>query len=566
MQIPITKRQKQVLDFIKTFIDEKGYSPTLEETKKSLKLSAVSTVHQHINALKNKGYLKKFDNLARAIEIRFESEENCNFIEIPLLGTITAGNPIEAIEIPETITIPKELTTNQGRHYALKVHGDSMQDDGIFDSDIVIVAEQNIISNGEIGIAIINDNEATLKRIYKEKNRIRLQPANKSFKPLLVKDIQIRGKVTGVLRNRFVPLPKPVQLPLFIFPHNQKTEQLLQIHNRRFLGNKTKLLGFIGDIVAEKCREYYIFCDIFAGTGVVGKYFNRPDTKIISNDILDSSYISLQCWLNTKTYNKEKITSIIEYLNNLNPKNENYMSKIFGGLYFTKENALQIGAIREKIEDIYKRKEITQEEKNILLTSLIYAIDKVANTVGHYEAYRKKLDTIQNIKLLVPDINPQNNTNNEIYKEDANHLVKRIKCDVIFIDPPYNSRQYGDSYHLLENVVTWKKPNVEGIAKKMAERKHLKSRYCLKGAEQVLMDLIKNVQTKHILLSYNNTGEKKNKRSNAKISDKKIIEILRNRGEVEVFEREYKGFTTGKSDTKGHTERVFYCKVTKKGI
>lgn len=402
MQIPITKRQKEVLDFIKKFIDEKGYSPTLEETKKRLKLSAVSTVHQHINTLINKGYIKKFDNLARAIEIISGSEENRNFIEIPLLGMISAGEPIEAIEIPETISIPKELTLGQGRHYALKVRGDSMQDDGIFDSDTVIVSEQPIVSNGEIGVAIISDNEATLKRIYKEKNRIRLQPANQSYKPILVKDVQIRGRVTGVFRSRFDPLPKPVQLPLFMFPQNQKTEQLLQIHNRRFLGNKTKLLGFIGDIVADKCRGYYTFCDIFAGTGVVGRYFNRPDTKIISNDILDSSYTSLQCWLNTRNYNKEKITAIIDYLNDLNPRKENYVSKIFGGLYFTKENALKIGAVREEIEKLDKKEEINQEEKNVLLTSLIYAIDKVANTVGHYEAYRKKLDTLQSLKLLSP--------------------------------------------------------------------------------------------------------------------------------------------------------------------
>ncbi|MFA4937593.1 MAG: transcriptional repressor LexA [Patescibacteria group bacterium] len=563
MPIPITKRQKEVLDFIKKFIDEKDYSPTLEEIKKRLKLSAVSTVHQHINTLINKGYIKKFDNLARAIEINSDLKENHNFIEIPLLGIIAAGEPIEAIEIPETISIPKELTLDQGRHYALRVRGDSMQDDGIFDSDTVIVREQPVVDNGEIGVAIINGNEATLKRIYKEKNGVRLQPANKNYKPIFTKNVLIQGRVTGVLRSRFNSLPKPAQLPLFMFPQNQKAEQLLQIYNRRFLGNKTKLLGFIGDIVADKCRGYYTFCDIFAGTGVVGQYFNRPDTKIISNDILDSSYASLQCWLNTKNYNKEKITTIIDYLNNINPKKENYMSEIFGGSYFTKENALKIGAVREEIEKLDKKGEINQEEKYILLTSLLYAIDKVANTVGHYEAYRKKLDTLQNIKLLVPDINSGNNTDNEIYQKDANQLVKEIKCDVIYIDPPYNSRQYGDAYHLLENVITWKKPKVEGIAKKMIERNHLKSRYCLKGADQMLHDLIKNVQTNHILLSYNNTGEKKNERSNAKITDQRIMEILRERGEVEVFERDYKGFTTGKSDTQGHTERVFYCKVTK---
>lgn len=565
MPIPITKRQKQVFDFIKIFINDKGYSPTLTEIKRKLRLSAVSTVHQHINALIEKGYIKKMDNLARAIEINDlkneKGNQNDDFIEIPLLGVIAAGEPIEAIEIPETISAPKELTRGQGKHYALRVQGDSMKDDGILNNDAIVVREQQVVDNGQIGVAIVNGNEATLKRIYKEKSAVRLQPANKNYKPIIAKDVQIRGLVTGVIRSRFDALPKPSQLPLFIYP--QKNEQLLQIHNRRFLGNKTKLLGFIGDIVADKCRGYYTFCDIFAGTGVVGHYFNRPDTKIISNDILDSSFASINCWLNTRDYNKEKISNIIAYLNNLQPKKENYVSEIFGGSYFTKENAQKIGAIREEIEKLSENGEIGQEEKNILLTSLIYAVDKVANTVGHYETYRKKLDTIQNLKLLLPDLNIANNINNEVYQEDANQLARKTSCDVLYIDPPYNSRQYGDSYHLLENIVTWKKPKVEGVGKKMIDREHLKSKYCLKGAVNAFEDLIQNARAKHILVSYNNTGEKMNERSNAKIPDNKIIEILKNRGEVEVFERDYKAFTTGKSEAPNHTERVFYCKVTK---
>jgi len=139
MPIPVTKRQKEILDFIKDFITERGYSPTLEEIRKRLKLSAVSTVHQHINALIKKGYLNRFGNLARAIEINEVAEENQNFIEIPLLGIIAAGEPIEAIEIPETVSVPKELTRGKEKHYALKVQGNSMQESGIFDSDTVIV-------------------------------------------------------------------------------------------------------------------------------------------------------------------------------------------------------------------------------------------------------------------------------------------------------------------------------------------------------------------------------------------------------------------------------------------
>lgn len=553
---PITRRQKEVLDFVKGFISGNGYSPTLEEMCDALGISAVSTAHQHVCALINKGHLKKEENLARAIEINEPTIQlNENLVELPLLGFIAAGEPIEAIEVPETVFVPKELTNPGSKQYALRVRGNSMQEANIYDGDTVIIREQPIVENGEIGVAIVNGNEATLKRIYQDKNGVRLQPANKSHKPIFVREIEIRGKVTGVLRSRIDPLPKPLQLPLFVFP--QKSEQLLQIHNRRFLGSKTKLLGFIGDIVVDKCRGYQTFCDIFAGTGVVGHYFNRPDVKIISNDILSSSYASLQCWLNTKTYNKEKVASFIEHLNNLKTKKENYVSKHFGNTYFTKENAHKIGAIREEIEAL----PTSPEEKYILLTSLLYAIDKVANTVGHYEAYRKKLDTIQEIRMLVPDINAANNINNEIYQKDSNQLIREIRSDVLYIDPPYNSRQYGDSYHLLENIVTWDKPEVEGVAKKMKNRQHLKSKYCLRSAAATFTDLIRNARTKHILLSYNNTGEKKNERSNARISDKQIVDILKERGPVEIFERDYKGFTTGKSDTNGHTERVFYCKV-----
>lgn len=555
MRKPLSKRQEQVLNFIRTNIQRTGVSPTLEEIKKELKVSAVSTIHQHINVLVEKNYLKKMGNLARALELTENNDQE--LVQIPLLGVIAAGQPIEAVEIPEVISVPKQLTLPFGNHFALRVEGQSMQDDGISTGDIVVIHQQSTVENGEIGVAVING-EATLKRIYKEKNNFRLQPANTNFKPIFVRHIEIRGKLTGIIRgDAFVTNRPSTSLPNFVM--SKKKDQWLQIQSRRFLGNKSKLLGFIGDIVAEKCGNFQSFCDIFAGTGVVGYYFNRPDAKIISNDILTSSYTSLQCWLKTDEYNREKISNIVDYLNQLNPSKENYVSQNFGGTFFTKTNALKIGAIREEIEHL----DITDDEKNILLTSLLYAVDKVANTVGHFEAYRKTLDTIQDLKLIAPDINVRNNHNNEIYNKDANQLVRQIQCDVLYIDPPYNSRQYGDSYHLLENLTTWQKPEVEGVAKKMRERDHLKSSYCLKSAPQAFEDLILHAKAKHILLSYNNTGEKKNERSNARIADSQILNVLKAKGEVEIFERDYKGFTTGKSDTRGHSERIFYCKVTK---
>lgn len=332
----------------------------------------------------------------------------------------------------------------------------------------------------------------------------------------------------------------------------------LQIQNRRYLGNKYKLLNFIESIIFKKCSYISSFCDIFAGTGVVGHRFNNSNIKLISNDLLFSNYVCLSAFLESNKNFSKTIEEKINYLNNLSNHQENYFSEHFNGNYFTKDNAKKIGVIREEIEKISEEK----SEKNILLCSLIYAVDKIANTVGHYDAFLKTIDSLRPVKLLVPDIQYSHNSNNKIYKEDANELIKQISCDVLYIDPPYNSRQYSDMYHILENLAEWKKPEVVGVAKKM-NRSHLKSSYCLKNAVNVFTNLIKNANCKHILLSYNNTGLSKDNRSNARISDDEILQILNNKGEVEIFKKEYKVFTAKKNSINNNIERIFYCKVTK---
>jgi len=338
---------------------------------------------------------------------------------------------------------------------------------------------------------------------------------------------------------------------------NETTEKdFFELQNRRYLGNKYKLLDFIEEIISEKCDSVNSFCDIFAGTGVVGERFNKSKIKVISNDILLNNYYCLNTFLGDSVIEEDIILEKINYLNSLNPKKDNYFSKHFGGSYFSKKNARKIGAIREEIEKI-SNDEIL---KNILICTLLYATDKVANTVGHYDAFRKKLDSVKPIKLLIPKITFSKNKKNKIYREDANQLIKKISCDVLYIDPPYNSRQYSDAYHILENLAQWNKPDVFGIAKKM-DRSHIKSSYCLKTATESFEDLIKNAKTKHILLSYNNTGKSKVERSNARIKDKDILRILKNKGTVEVFKRKYKAFSTGKSSSTGNIERIFYCKV-----
>lgn len=152
-------------------------------------------------------------------------------------------------------------------------------------------------------------------------------------------------------------------------------------------------------------------------------------------------------------------------------------------------------------------------------------MDRIANTVGHYDAYRKHVTFEKELVLnvLLPEVNI--NANNICYNVDANELIKSIKCDLLYLDPPYNSRQYCDAYHLLENIARWQKPKVYGVAKKM-DRASLKSDYCMITATKAFEELIGNADAKYILLSYNNMSDKGNERSNAKISDEDIMRIL----------------------------------------
>lgn len=329
-----------------------------------------------------------------------------------------------------------------------------------------------------------------------------------------------------------------------------------EIQNRRYLGNKYKLLKFISNIVTERCGIPESFFDIFAGTGVVGSYFNRKETKIISNDLLSSNSVCLKTFIQHKHQITDELVHKIAYLNKLSTEESNYFSINFGNKYFSEYIARKIGIIRDEIDIISK----STEEKEILLCSLIYAVDKVANTVGHYDAYRKTLDLNQKLILSIPKTNYDLNHNNSVFQEDANQIIKNIESDVLYIDPPYNSRQYSDTYHLLENLIEWEKPSVKGIARKM-DRSHIKSNYCTNNATMAFEDLIRNSNCNHILLSYNNTGITNVGRSSARIRDKDILRILEHKGSVEVYEQKYKAYTTGKSKNNENFERIFYCKV-----
>ena len=337
--------------------------------------------------------------------------------------------------------------------------------------------------------------------------------------------------------------------------YNTKKLKICKINNKRYLGNKYKLLDFIRSVVEQECKGINSVADIFAGTGAVASAFT--DKTLITNDILYSNYICHLAWFGKQKYSQSKIEKLLRYYNNISSFNTNYMSDTFSDTFFSHENCKKIGFIREDIEKQFNDKNINDRERAIMITSLLYSIDKIANTCGHYDAYRKKGELDKTLELLLPQ--PENNLKkNQIFNMDANELVKSIEADLVYIDPPYNSRQYCDAYHLLENVATWKKPKVFGVARKM-DRAKLKSEYCTNQATQVFKELIDNIKAKYILLSYNNMENKGNSRSNAKISDNDILKILQSKGSVKVFSQKYKSFTTGKSDIQNNEERLFLC-------
>lgn len=333
------------------------------------------------------------------------------------------------------------------------------------------------------------------------------------------------------------------------------------IWNRRYLGNKFKLLKFLREIVDERCSEVETVADIFSGTGAVTSAFT--DKIVITNDLLYSNYLCNLAWFGSEKVHLDLLQNFIAEYNRAEDLPTNYMSETFADTYFSKRDCTKIGFVREDVEEKYRRGVVNERERAILVASLIYAMDKIANTCGHYDAWRHGAIFERRLVLPVLNVPAENNRQNRCFNEDANELVRRISADLIYIDPPYNSRQYSDTYHLLENVALWQKPPVHGVARKM-NRAGLKSLYCTSKATDTFEDLIQHCDAKYILFSYNNMANKGNARSNARIADEDLFRILNAKGDVEVFAKKYKPFTTGRSDIRGNEERLFLCKVRRR--
>ncbi len=201
----LTKRQEDTLNYIKEYIVSHGYPPTVREIATNLNVSSPATVQTHLDRLADKGYIKKGSNKNRTIELMVDNEFNKvneNVVEVPLLGKITAGSPIEAIENPdEYFSLPASLVPKKKEVFTLLVDGESMIEAGILDGDIVIVERANTAHNGEIVVAMTEDNEVTLKTFYKEKDHFRLQPQNSTMEPIILNNVFILGKAIGLYRK-----------------------------------------------------------------------------------------------------------------------------------------------------------------------------------------------------------------------------------------------------------------------------------------------------------------------------------------------------------------------------
>ncbi len=335
------------------------------------------------------------------------------------------------------------------------------------------------------------------------------------------------------------------------------------ISNRRYLGNKYKLLDWIKGKVNVHCRNVQSFFDVFSGTGSVASSF--IDKRLVICDMMRSNYYAALCWFSPQQINRKKLGELLNYYNTYDAAAEdNYMSQNFSDTYFNRLTCQKIGFIREDIEIRFLNNEINEKEKACIITSLFYAMDRISHTCGHYDSFIRDGKYEGTLELRMPENDYQVNEGNQIFCADSNTIADKVEVDVAYLDPPYNSRQYCDAYHLLENIALWNKPEVFGIAKKM-DRTQMKSKYCKSiQAAVALEDLVRKLNCRYILFSYNNNGKKLQCRSNAKLTDEEIINILSIRGDVQIFSMDYRGFDAGKSElNKDNQERLFLCNVVR---
>lgn len=329
------------------------------------------------------------------------------------------------------------------------------------------------------------------------------------------------------------------------------------LESRRYIGCKTKLVDWIFNLIDKHTRDVHSFCDIFAGTGVVAHKALQKYERVVVNDFLYSNNIMYHAFFAPDEWNVGRVKNIINDFNAVNPSNvrDNYFSKNFGGKYFYHDTAKMVGYIRERLKNI--RPQLTSKEYAVLIASLIYSIDRHANTMGHFDAYSHKAPAAHQFQMQMIDVESYNGV--EIFQEDANRLARHINIDLTYLDPPYNSRQYSRFYHVYENLVQWKKPQLFGTALKPKEEKM--SDYCRAAALTAFTDLISHIQSRYLVVSYNNTYHSRSSSSENKIKLEQLEEVLNKCGKTQVFNHEFKAFNSGKTEFDDHREYLFITEV-----
>ena len=332
-----------------------------------------------------------------------------------------------------------------------------------------------------------------------------------------------------------------------------------------YIGSKQTLLPFLEQVFRPLASsEDRVFCDLFAGTGAVGRFFKRLGFRIISNDIQYYSYALNKAYIeinHTPRFRKVSQSygncSALSVLNQL-AGTPGFISKHYspgsGRLYYTKENAERADAIRQTIGDWRAAGLLSEQEYFYLLGSLLEAVDEVANTASVYGAYLKKFKPTALRSLELRPLALSNHVRGcKVFREDANKLIEEIECDFLYLDPPYNHRQYGANYHVLETIAAYDSPRLKGIT---GMRDYSRSRYCVSsGAADALEDLVRKARARHILLSYNDEGV---------ITFDEIKRILGTRGKVITFSKSYQRFKADRNRSykrETTTEFVHYVRT-----
>jgi adenine-specific DNA-methyltransferase len=279
--------------------------------------------------------------------------------------------------------------------------------------------------------------------------------------------------------------------------------------------------------------------------------------KVTVNDHLHSNHVIYKGFFGNGKYSEPRLVKISDSLRKLRTPKDSYFADEFGGRYFSIPDALQIAAIRERLHQL--KNDLNDREFNLLLASLIYSVDRAARTVGHYEAFLKSYSIRTEFRFDL--IKPFNNASVDIHQQDANSLARRVRGDVAYVDPPYNSRQYSRFYHVLETLTKWDRPKLAGVARKPPSENS--SLYCKTSAPTAFADLIENLDSRLIVVSYNNTYDSRSHSSRNKISLQQIRATLESRGKVSSKSIRLNHFNAGKSDLADHREYIFVCKTSK---